>query len=221
MAFLMFGGKFMYVCPNCNKQSETPANFCPVCGTTMIIAPTPQTEAPEQPVYAEPQYAQPQYGQPQYGQPQYAQPQYGQPQQPIYNQPQYNQPMYVQPQYVAPQPSTPSKAKAIVGMALGAAGLFSAVTGFLYTMIGMAIDGGEAGLFMAIFFGFFSIPLSLVGLIMSAGTRKAGDTTIFSKLGKIFGLIGVILSGVTLLIGSVGLDYTGSSYDDYDYYDYY
>lgn len=211
----------MYVCPNCNKQSETPANFCPRCGTAMIIAPEVQVEAPQQavpqPQYVAPQPEQPQYAEPQ--QPQYVQPQYTQPQQPIYNQPQYNQPMYAQPQYVAPQPSTPSKAKAIVGMALGAAGLLFAVNGFLYTMIFMAKDGGEAGLAMALVFGFFSIPLSLVGLIMSAGTRKAGDTTIFSKLGKIFGLIGVILSGVTLLIGIVGLDYTGSVHDDY--YDYY
>ena len=217
----------MYICPNCNKQSETPANFCPRCGTTMIIAPEVQVEAP-QTQYVAPQPEQPQYAEPQqpvYAQPQYTQPQYApqQPQQPMYNQPQYTQPVYNQPQYVAPQPSVPSKAKAIVGMALGAAGLFFAVMGFFYTLMFVAIDGAFA-IGMAIGFGIFSMPLSLVGLIMSSKARNAGDISVFTKLGKIFGLVGTIVSGVNLIIGIIGAAVGEEAYmNEYykDYYDYY
>ena len=197
----------MYVCPNCNKQSETPANFCPRCGTAMIIAPEVQAEAPQQAV------PQPQYVAPQPEQPQYAEPQ----------QPQYTQPMYAQPQYVAPQPSTPSKAKAIVGMALGAAGLFFAVLGFFYTLAFVAIDGAFA-IGMSIGFGIFSMPLSLVGFIMSSKARNAGDRSVFTKLGKIFGLVGTIVSGVNLIVGIIGAAVGEEAYmNEYykDYYDYY
>ncbi|MBQ7302796.1 MAG: hypothetical protein IJW89_04355, partial [Clostridia bacterium] len=34
----------MYICPNCKKTSETPTNFCSLCGTPMVEQPTPQTE---------------------------------------------------------------------------------------------------------------------------------------------------------------------------------
>lgn len=214
----------MYVCPNCNKQSETPANFCPRCGTAMIIAPEVQVEAPQQavpqPQYVAPQPEQPQYAEPQ--QPQYVQPQYTQPQY-APQQPMYNQPMYVQPQYVAPQPSTPSKAKAIVGMALGAAGLFFAVMGFFYTLAFVAIDGAFA-IGMSIGFGIFSMPLSLVGFIMSSKARNAGDRSVFTKLGKIFGLVGTIVSGVNLIVGIIGAAVGEEAYmNEYykDYYDYY
>ena len=219
----------MYICPNCNKKSENAINFCPDCGTAMISAPVEVNEIPEQPQYAQPfapQYSEQQYGappapqQPIYNQyvnnsapvqPQYPQQQYNQP----YGQPTYNQPVYYQPE-------APSKAKAITGMALSAAGLLFAVMGFFDTLMSMGFDGAYA-LGMSIGFGIFSLPLSLVGLIMSSKARSNGDMSIFTKLGKIFGLVGTILSGVTILFGIIGAAAGEEAYlNDYDdFHDYY
>lgn len=100
----------MYICPNCNKTSDTPVNFCSECGTPMV------EQAPAQPQYQQPAYEQPAY------------------QQPVYQQP---QPMY---QYTQTVTAEPSKGKVITGMALGIAGLSMAVLGLLYTLMFMAME---------------------------------------------------------------------------------
>lgn len=162
----------MYICPNCNKQSEVPANFCTSCGTPMVMAPDVQT--PAQAAYQAPAPVQPQYYQPTCNYPQ--------------------------------QPKAPSKGKAVTGMALGIAGLVFSVLGFFYLMLFSAAGlAEEAGVVLSFACGFFGFPLSLVSMILSNSSRSNGDTTVFSKLGKIFGLIGVILSGLLLLIGFTGI----------------
>ena len=162
----------MYICPNCNKQSEVPANFCTSCGTAMVMA--PDVQAPVQNAYQAPAPVQPQYYQPTYNYPQ--------------------------------QPAAPSKGKAITGMVLGIVGLVFSVLGFFYLMLFSATGPAEeVGAIMAFACGFFGFPLSLVSMILSNSSRNNGDTTVFSKLGKIFGLIGVILSGLLLFIGFVGI----------------
>lgn len=127
----------------------------------------------------------------------------------------YNQPMYPHQPY-APQQGTPSKAMAIVSMALAAAGLFFSVFSFFYTIIFAMVDAA-VGFGMSIGFGFFSIPLSLVGFILAIKARNAGNTTVFSKLGKIFGLIGLILSAFSVFIGLICVA-AGTGYSDHYYY---
>ena len=188
----------MYICPNCNHTSETPANFCAVCGAKMVESnPAPAVEQPvvEQPVVEQPVVEQPIY------------PYYNIPQQPMYN----------------PAPVGPSKAKMITGMALSIAGFAFAIIGLLYTVLFSIIEG-EAGFALSITFGIISTPLSIVGLVLSKSCINAGGTAIFCRLGKIFGLIGVILSGVSLFIGLIAFVFDpGISDFDYDYYndDYY
>lgn len=103
------------------------------------------------------------------------------------------------------QPATQySKAKGIVGMALSIAGLFFAFLAFVYTVALIDLEGALA-FGMSIGFTIFSLPLSIVGLVLSKGNANLGDTSTFVKVGKILGLIGVILSGVALFFGFIGL----------------
>lgn len=137
-------------------------------------------------------------------------------------QPQYTQPVqtqYIQPQYQQPQPAAPNKAFTIVGMALSIAGFATAIIGFFYILMFLMVEFGSMAFGMAIGFGMFSFPLSLVGLIMSNKARNAGVFNVFTKLGKIFGVIGVAISGANLFFGIVGLGSgdANSYYDGYYY----
>ncbi len=191
----------MYICPNCHKVSEVPAAYCAACGTAMVAQSAP---APQAPAYA---------AQPTYSYPQPQQPAYQQPPQQYWQQP----PAYQQPAApVAPPQNAPSKGKVIVGMVLGIAGLAMASLGLLYTFIFSEIAMG--GFVFGLVFSMISTPLSLVGLIMSNGNIKAGDTSSMSSVGKKLGLIGVILSGVMLFIAFVSLGADASYYDSGYYY---
>ncbi len=179
----------------------------------------------QQPQYEQPQYQQapvqqPQYEQPQYQQapvqqPQYEQPQYQQApvQQPQYAQPQFQQApvqqQYTQPQYqqqYAPVTNQtvnagPSKAKVIIGMVLSIVGLAMAFICFVSYFSNLDYNGGAYAFGYAFGFSIFSFPAALVGLIFSKNNRNEGDISAMSMIGKILGLVGVILSGVTLFIG--------------------
>ncbi len=193
----------MYTCPNCNHSSETPMNFCSKCGTKTVY-----TESVQQPAYEAP-----------------VQPAYEAPAQPVYEAP--AQPAYEEPVYVAPPvKSGAPKGLVIAGMALSIAGMVLAAFGFLYTMIfwDSNIEGLAFG--YALGFFFFSFPCGLVGLILSSKAKNAGDTSAMSTVGKILGLVSVILSGVTLVLGIIAAatyepNYYGSYYNDYNYYNYY
>lgn len=225
----------MRYCTKCNYSNEIDMNFCPLCGAEMtttrevpVIASEPIAEAPAAPVQPEPQPVvaepvtppQPVYTQPVTPpQPTYAQP--VTPPQPTYTQPvtppqpTYTQPVtppqptYVQPQQpvyyqgtVAPQ-NQPSMALKIVSMVLSIVGLIFAAYGSLYTLIGLEEEGMAFG--MALAFGLFFSPLSIVGLCLGSKCQSAGDTSVFSRLGKILGLVGLIVAGVNLFIGIIGL----------------
>ena len=100
--------------------------------------------------------------------------------------------------------SAPSLGKVITGMALSIAGLFFAGIGFIYTLIFLALDGAMA---FGMSFGFmiFSLPLALIGMIMSNKNIAAGSTNKMAKLGKTFGLIGIIATGVMFFFGLIAL----------------
>lgn len=190
----------MYICPNCKATSETPTNFCASCGAAMMVqeapAPAPVTEpvapvaqpaapaAEEIPVVqAEPVVTPP---------PAYQQPAYQQ-------QPQYQ---YVQQPAPVVQ-NAPSLGKVITGMALSIAGIAFAGIGLLYTLMFLAFEG-EAAFAISLVMSMFSLPLSLIGFILSKNNVNAGSTSAMSRIGKTLGLIGIILSGVMLFLGFIG-----------------
>lgn len=106
-----------------------------------------------------------------------------------------------------------SKAKIIVGMVMSIVGFVFAAMGILYTFAGLV--SGEVGvaLILAISFAVFSVPLSIVGLVLSARCINDGAQSGMSKVGKILGLIGVIASGVMLMLGLMSLGF--DSYTSY------
>lgn len=100
--------------------------------------------------------------------------------------------------YVAHQ--KPNLAKKIVGMALSIEAFAVSIIAFFYVVMFGAIEG-EAGFITAFIFGIINFPPAIIGLTMSNKNRELGDTSVFSRLGKIFGIISVILVSFTLFIG--------------------
>lgn len=175
----------MYSCPNCTYQTETEVNFCPLCGSKLVnnepapvVAPATEViqNEPVQPV---------------------------QPVQPVtysYQPTPTAQPQYVpQPQYT-PQTQGPSLAMKIVGMALSIGGFFFAFLAFFGSM---SILGYDEAFSVAFVYSIFSLPLSIIGLIFSIKSSSQGDTSAFSKVGKIFGIIGLALMGFILFVSLV------------------
>lgn len=114
------------------------------------------------------------------------------------------QPVYTQPSPVYTA-APPSKAKSIVGMALSIAGLAMCSLSWLYSFIPLIEEDLEsAGAFGFVFF-FFSFPPALVGLILSKGFINDGGSNTFSRVGKILGILGVVLSSVTAFFGLIML----------------
>lgn len=124
-------------------------------------------------------------------QPEYQPPAYQQPVQPAYQQPvQPAQPMY---SYAAePVAEEPSKGKTITGMILSIAGV--ALSSYFFLMVLGLAESAEMGAGMGLVFSFFTIPLSLIGLLLS----KNGTHTM-NKVGKILGIVGLALSGTMFL----------------------
>lgn len=120
-----------------------------------------------------------------------------------------------EPTYVAPiepvQPiqnvyvpaPKPHLALKIVGMALSITGLVFLSLGALYTLIGLVEEG--LAFAMALVFALFFLPLSIVGLCLSNKCLNAGDVSAMSRVGKILGIIGIIIAGVSLFIGFTAL----------------
>lgn len=108
------------------------------------------------------------------------------------------------PESIKDTPTTPppaSMGKKLVGTILSGVGLGFGALGLLLT--GAMLGSGEApsvGAIPGICFSVFGLPLSLVGLIMSAKSVTQGKNT-----GKILGLIGTILSAALLLAGIASL----------------
>ena len=116
-----------------------------------------------------------------------------------------------------PEAPKPSKAKAIVGMALSAAGFINAATGILYALGYMATETNEFTFMFTIIMCIITLPLSLVGLILSSKSRKAGDLSIFTKLGRLFGILGIIASAILLSLGIIALIFGSGTLLDGDY----
>ena len=111
------------------------------------------------------------------------------------------QQIVVAPTYSEPV-QKPNKAKMIVGMALSIESFITAIVMFFYVGVFSAILP-EMGLIYGIVFAVINLPIGIVGLSLSKDTTNGRDTPIFCRLGKIFGLISVILTGVTLLLSII------------------
>lgn len=196
----------MYTCPNCNKSYDIPMNFCVVCGAPMSAQEPGSTASKPnaQATYAESQSTTSQY---------------------VQAQPQYTQPQYVEATPVTPVVPTSAKVKSIVGMALSIEGLTAIPTGILYTLVFLLLHD-YTGTFTGITFFLMCLPFCLVGLILSKSAINSGSTWKIAKIGKILGIIGIIICGVLLLMGIAVISYgnyngffdTSYLIDDYYYY---
>lgn len=140
------------------------------------------------------------------------------PEAPAYTEPQtptYTNITPVYQPYTPPRPQV-SKAKKIVGMALSIAGFIFSLLALIYGLL-YGLIMGAAGVFMAFYLSAFSLPLCAVGLAFSRSAINLGDTSAFSRLGKIFGLIGIILSCVAMFLSFI-MGVSGCSMMDDIYY---
>ena len=160
----------MYTCPKCNYELEAPSNFCPICGASMI------PEQAQEPVAIPVQPEQPTYQQA--------------PVQPVYQQPVYQQaPVYQ-------QPTPPSKAKSIVGMILSLFGIEFPPIILLYFTVFPAYVAGITGVVCS----FIALPLCIIGMALCLSNRSAGDRSAFGTVGKIVGIVGIVLSALVLIL---------------------
>lgn len=165
----------MYICPNCNKTSDTPMNFCSNCGSAMVQQdPIAEAMPVEEPVVS-----------------------------PVVT-PIPVTPVATAPVYTVTQTPAPSKGKMITGMILGIAGVIMGSIGLLYTLLFIGLDGIMAFSF-GLVFSMISAPLSLVGMILSRGCAAQGHSNGMISAGKITGMIGTICSGVMLFLAFIGL----------------
>ena len=98
---------------------------------------------------------------------------------------------------------TKTKVLGFVGMGLGIGGLFFAVLGTLYTLIGIEEMG--LGFGMSVAFGLFSLPCSIVGKILSQKSEEAGFCGKPTAVGAKLGMFGMIASFVMFGLGFINL----------------
>lgn len=114
-------------------------------------------------------------------------------------------PVYV-PAAVQPAPVSNKAAlgKAIAGMSIAIGGFVFALLGILYVFIGLTAYPAMAFGF-AFAFSFFSLPLSIVGMVLSKGAINEGSTSSMASVGKKLGTAGMIVSFVMLFLGFIAL----------------
>lgn len=112
-------------------------------------------------------------------------------------------PVYTPPVYAEPVVSGKTKAMGFVGMGLSIGGLFFAIIGLIYSLVGLGLPG--LGFGFSIGFGIFSMPLSIIGRILSNKSIRGGFNSGAPRAGAGIGLAGLIISCVMLLIGIISL----------------
>ena len=163
-------------CTNCGAEIGEGKAFCECCGSPVQVA------AAAQPV----QQAQPQYQQPvQQAQPQYQQPQY---QQPVQQQPQYQQPV----QQAQPQAGN-NAAASTARLAM----IFGCVSMGCWLLLGWIP-------YIKIAFYVAGIVFAILALMKTSQARSMGSASIFDRLGKIFGIVGLIMNILMTFITSTG-----------------
>ena len=169
-------------CTACGADLVDGAKFCEYCGTPVVATAPAPAAAPAQPAQEQNHtYQQPQNKAPQKPQTQA----YGQaPQQPVRAQAQYVQPG------AAPQQTLTPKCKTF--------GIISFVLGLWSTSFSWLGVLPAAGIGL----GFFMVASAVVGLIFSGISRKEGNFKL-ARLGKIFSIIGLVLSAIFWIVGII------------------
>lgn len=189
----------MRYCSNCGTQNEADAKFCAGCGAQLEAAAPAEVvsdAAPAAPEFVQqPQAA---YQQPQqaYQPPQdtYQQPQQGYVPPQGYQQPQqnYQDPQGFQPYQnrIEPTGEVSSKCRTfgIIGFILG-------ILSTAFCWLGILPYAG-------IFLGFFMLAFGIVGLIFTGISRKNGVFKL-ANVGKVFAIIGIVLSAICWVIGII------------------
>lgn len=176
----------MYVCQNCNFESEKQINFCPQCGSEVIKETVPVAEAVVSKAAAPAETA------------------------PVANV--HTAPVQPTPEIYTEPPvvKKPNLAKKIVGMALSIEGFAGSIVAALYGFIGLLADAiimGSAqapagvGFLMIFYFAIFTLPFSIVGLVFSNEARSLGDTSAFSRVGRALGIAGIIIIAAAMALG--------------------
>ena len=179
----------MRYCSNCGTQNESQAKFCSACGTqleplqaakgeALFQEPEPEqtVQTPEQGYQAPPQgYQAPPQG-------------YQAPPQGYQAPPQGYQvpPQGYQASPVAPPITAKGKTFGIIGFILG-------IISTVFCWLGIFPAAG-------IVLGFFMIAAGIVGLVFCNISKNEGYFPL-AKVGKVFSIIGICLSGVFWLIG--------------------
>lgn len=126
------------------------------------------------------------------------------------------QPVYVQPVPVQATPRVPVKARVLgyVGLGLGIDGLASSIIFLLLTAIYMAMAAifylqgeGSVGfipVFLSLYFGFFSIPIALVGRMLCRKSMAGGNTSKACSVGEKLNIAALIVSIVMIVLGLCG-----------------
>ena len=167
----------MLFCSQCGTQLEESAKFCSKCGTPVAAPVEAPVETPVETPVAAPAATTPVYT-------------------PVYSAPVYSAPATV-------EVSGSTKAQGFIGMGLAIGGLFFAVLGLIYTLVGLDYDA--LGFGMSIGFGIFSMPLSIVGRILSRKSMDCGNTSGVCRAGSGLGLAGFIVSCVMFAFGFISL----------------
>ena len=109
------------------------------------------------------------------------------------------------PVAVKAEPVIDGKTRALgfVGMGLGIGGVVMGALGLLYTMIGLNLEG--MGFAFSLIFGLFSMPMSIVGRILSNKSIEGGNTSGVCSAGTKLGMAGMIVSAVMLFFGFISL----------------
>ena len=182
----------MYICPKCAHKSNEPKVFCDVCGERMRLDRGTSAYSSAKP-------------------------------EPAPHTPPAPTPLHVPVTYVpgrivvdvpAP-PASPSKGKAIAGGILGIVGFgfgaFAMLFSFLNILFMQEMDYDFAVLVAlyavyGLIFAFIGLPLSIVGTVLAGGAVNNGSNLGVAKAGKILGIIGIILSGVSILVGFIAIE---------------
>lgn len=168
----------MKFCFNCGKQLEDSSVFCSECGAKQQIA-KPAQEAPAQEAPAQ--------------------------EAPIGEAPDQQAPvqevLQAQPaQEARVEVSTKGKVMGFVSFGLAVFGLFFSTITFFLALSAVDSYFAEGPASVAIVYSIIFIITSILGMVFSGIAQREGNTAVFARLGKIFGIIGTVLFGLSFII---------------------
>ena len=110
------------------------------------------------------------------------------------------------PQVVCGEPVCPTNARVLgfVGMGLSIGGVVMAAIFLLYTIVFMGIDG-ETAFGASLIYGMISMPLSIVGGVLSDKGRNMGNRSAVCSVSSKLRIAGIIVTAVMLFVGLIGL----------------